>query len=68
MQGHAGIPGNEGADALAGQGATLPTVEEQDWDNMAKNLKIEISTTPPKSGGGIEISDGDLEVSKLIVA
>ncbi|KAI0245979.1 ribonuclease H-like domain-containing protein [Lactifluus subvellereus] len=34
VRGHAGEVGNEGADALAVRGATLPRVEERDWDAL----------------------------------
>ena len=64
VAGHVGIPGNEGADALAGQGSMLPAVEEKDWDKMAEILRSEIGATPPKDGGGYEVDVGDLEVSR----
>ena len=67
VPGHSGIEGNEGADALAGQGSMLPVIEEKDWDMMAEVLRGEINATPPKSGRGIEISDSDLKVSRLII-
>lgn len=39
VKGHAGIEGNEGADAMANLGATLPAVAEPDWDE--KRAEVE---------------------------
>lgn len=41
MRSHVGIEGNEGADALANEGALMPAVPERDWDNAIRGLAQE---------------------------
>ncbi|KAL5519723.1 hypothetical protein ACEPAG_1383 [Sanghuangporus baumii] len=39
VKGHAGIEGNEGADAQANLGAALPEVPERDWEDDTKSIE-----------------------------
>lgn len=41
VQGHVGIEGNEMADAMANQGATLPELADRDWDGLREKLASE---------------------------
>lgn len=38
VKAHCGIEGNEGADAQANIGATMPATDEKDWDTLEKEL------------------------------
>lgn len=62
IKGHAGHQGNEGADRLAGIGAGMPETEERDWERLEKALRAIEDSQIRVEGGGIEISDGDLEM------
>ena len=42
VPGHAGEPGNEGADALAVRGCKLSEVDARDWNDMRHKLEKEL--------------------------
>jgi hypothetical protein len=66
IKGHAGHEGNEGADVLAGRGSAMPDVPERDWTNLERALRADEVSCKREAGGSIEISDGDLEVYRLV--
>lgn len=60
VRGHAGIEGNEGADALANRGALLPSLPEPDWD--ARRLRVEAKIAAGRGGKRErELGDGESE-------
>lgn len=52
MKGHAGIEGNEGADAMANKGARRPEMKERDW-KLAR-LRVEGIVKQLESGGTVD--------------
>lgn len=64
VKGHSGDVGNDGADAMANQGALLPATPERDWEALEQRLMEQFEEIIPvgASRGGIEIfgpEDGD---------
>ncbi|KAF8640496.1 hypothetical protein AX17_000158 [Amanita inopinata Kibby_2008] len=45
VKGHAGITGNEGADALATHGALLPQVADKNWDALRDKVLLDMSAS-----------------------
>jgi len=73
VQGHVGIEGNEGADAEANRGTTLPPVDERDWSSLEKDLRKRIETetrnrTYPSEIAPIEVEDSGDFVPRMPVA
>lgn len=72
VKGHAGHEGNEGADALAGQGAKMPEAEERNWEELEEALRAKETTCSWKEIEAVDIevvdiSDGELEVGWVYV-
>ncbi|KIM47669.1 hypothetical protein M413DRAFT_439336 [Hebeloma cylindrosporum] len=57
VKGHSGDVGNDGADAMANQGALLPATPERDWEALERQLVGQFDDIIPvdASRGGIEI-------------
>lgn len=66
IKAHVGHTGNEGADQLAGAGALLPVTPERPWDELERGIRAKLKAMETVEGGGIEISDVDLEVGKCV--
>lgn len=67
VRGHVGEVGNEGADALAVRGATLPEVEERDWVTL--RLRLLDEEPEPKLGAiaDTELVDASISVSHPLI-
>ncbi|KAJ2918384.1 hypothetical protein MD484_g2007, partial [Candolleomyces efflorescens] len=59
VKGHSGDIGNDGADAQANLGATLPPVPERDWARDEELLKQDQAQTPEVPQQVIELAQGD---------
>lgn len=65
MKGHAGIEGNEGADAMANEGARRSEVAERDWER--ERLCVEELVVQLESGGIVgDVGAGEEEEEDMV--
>ncbi|EIN06942.1 ribonuclease H-like protein [Punctularia strigosozonata HHB-11173 SS5] len=69
VKGHAGIAGNEGADAEANLGALLPELPEEDWDAKRVALEIEaIQDTAVSTVTAVARDENHLSIPDAVVS
>lgn len=79
VKGHSGDVGNDGADAMANQGALLPDTPERDWEALEQQLveqfneiipvgasRGEIEILGPEDGDGDDTSRGNAKKSRQL--